>query len=496
MVRARPTAPPDLQCRVYPDDESRVSQAGTLLLIDPDEQGREMLAERLQMQGYKVTVAGEPAAGAVTALSSPPSAVVADLWMPSISGVQLCRLLKAEPATEHVPVVLRGPDDQRNRFWAERAGAAGYVVKGRMGDLARALSRAVAAAPKSDDFFFQMSGEGTEIRDRIAAYLDQALFESVIAAEVRALSMAGEFPRFFDLFTQFLCQVMSYRWVAITTDAPPRFALHTHPGQRARAEEEARTALDVAPGQAVVMVEDEDAHAGGMGPEPIVRPVRFVDTTLGQLALAPRSPLTGQDENLIAVIAREMGGPIRMATLVEESQRLATVDPLTTLLNRRAFLAALETELERSSRVGYPLSILVIDVDHFKQINDRFGHASGDAVLAAVGRLLGQQLRKVDLIARWGGEEFVAALSGTGDGNAAAVAERLRARLQELQVRAIDGSLIPVTASFGVASYSAREGIEAVVDRADRAMYAAKNAGRNQVKVAGPAAPLTTAASA
>ncbi len=99
------------------------------------------------MQGYAVTVAPGPAEGAHLALSSPPTAVVADLWMPGISGVQLCRLLRAEPATENVPVVLRGPDGQRNRFWAERAGAAAYVVKGHMGDLVRTLSRAVTSSP-------------------------------------------------------------------------------------------------------------------------------------------------------------------------------------------------------------------------------------------------------------------------------------------------------------------------------------------------------------
>src|SRR5882757_7466877 len=112
-----------------------------------------MLAERLRMQGYHVVAAAGPAEGAVTALSNPPSAVIADLWMPSISGVQLCRLLKAEPATENVPVVLRGPDGPRNRFWAKRAGASSYVVKGRMGDLVRALARAIETAQPSADFF-------------------------------------------------------------------------------------------------------------------------------------------------------------------------------------------------------------------------------------------------------------------------------------------------------------------------------------------------------
>ena len=108
-----------------------------------------MLAERLRMQGYAVTVAPTAAEGAHLALSAPPAVVIADLWMPSISGVQLCRLLRSEPATENVPIVLRGPDGQRNRFWAEQAGAAAYVVRGRMGDLVRALSRASAQARRT-----------------------------------------------------------------------------------------------------------------------------------------------------------------------------------------------------------------------------------------------------------------------------------------------------------------------------------------------------------
>jgi two-component system cell cycle response regulator len=468
-----------------------VNPSGRLILIDPDAAGREMLAERLRMQGYHVVAAAGPAEGAVTALSNPPSAVIADLWMPSISGVQLCRLLKAEPATENVPVVLRGPDDQRNRFWAERAGASHYVLKGRMGDLLRALSRAIGAAPPPDEFFIHLSDEGAEIRDRIAAYLDQALFESVIAAEVRALSMCGDFTRLFDLFTQFLCQVMSYRWVGIATDAPSRFALHAHPSRRARAEVEARAALSVPAECAVSAVEDQDALPLELGPDPVVHEISFGELKLGRVALATRAPLEGYDNTLVAVIARELGGPIRMATLVEEAQKLATVDSLTTLLNRRAFLALLDLELERARRLNYPTSLVLLDVDHFKQVNDRHGHAAGDAVLAAVGRLLGRQLRKVDMVARWGGEEFVAALTGTAELDALMVAERLRAKLEGLAVRAPDGTVIPVTASFGVAQWDRGEPADVVIDRADRAMYAAKKAGRNRVSplVAAPVAP-------
>src|SRR3954463_14344141 len=151
----------------------------SVIVIEPAEVNRERLAERLRMQGFQVITAPGPPEGAHLALSSPPTAVVADLWMPGISGVQLCRLLRAEPATENVPVVLRGPDGQRNRFWAERAGAAAYVVKGHMGDLVRTLSRAIAAAPGGDSFFTDLGQADIDIRDRIASYLDNALFESV-----------------------------------------------------------------------------------------------------------------------------------------------------------------------------------------------------------------------------------------------------------------------------------------------------------------------------
>ncbi len=121
-----------------------------------------------------------------------------------------------------MPIVLRGLTRRpRNRFWAERAGASAYVPKGRMGDLVRALSRAIATRPVDDGFFTQLNGGSLDIRDRIARHLDAALFESVVAAEVRALAISGSFDRLFDLFSQFLTQVLSYRWVAICNRRRP-----------------------------------------------------------------------------------------------------------------------------------------------------------------------------------------------------------------------------------------------------------------------------------
>ena len=205
----------------------------TIVLIDPSET-REILAERLRMQGYVVTVTASPAEGAGLALSDPPGAVIADLWMPSISGVQLTRLLRAEAATEKVPVILRGVEgDRHSRFWAERAGAAAYVGQGRMGDLVRSLSAVIAVNPAPEDSFMQLYDETEhDIRDRIAAHLDAALFESVLASEVRALSVCANFARLFDLLSQFVSRVTSYRWLAVYTHRPEWLGLHTHPSAR------------------------------------------------------------------------------------------------------------------------------------------------------------------------------------------------------------------------------------------------------------------------
>jgi two-component system cell cycle response regulator len=425
------------------------------------------------MQGYSVVISHDPADGACLALGDPPMAVVADLWMPSISGVQLCRLLKAEPATEHVPVILRGPDGPRNRFWAERAGASAYVVKGRMGDLVRALGTAIESSSGASSFFTELAPGENSVRERIAAHLDAALFESVLAAEVRALGTCGAFDRLFDLFSQFVSRVATYRWLAVSTTQPARLGLHTNPGQRQRAEAEARQALGIGSDALTIAVEDEDAFPDEEGPPPIIRPISLGGIAIGQLALATRHPEHTQDVDFAAVIARELAGPIRMATLVEESQRLATMDALTSLMNRRAFMNSLDVEMSRASRYAQPLSFLLLDIDHFKAINDSRGHQGGDVVLAAVGRLLSAQARKSDLVARWGGEEFVLALTTTDIAGGAVVGERVRRAVEELDILDADGSRIPVTAS-----------VEMLVDRADRAMYSAKMGGRNRLEVA------------
>jgi two-component system cell cycle response regulator len=457
-----------------------------IIVVDPCDATREVLARRLRAQGYVVDEAADPETGADMALSAPPSAVIADLWMPTISGVQLCRLLRSEAATADIGIILCGDaDEPRDRFWAERAGADAYARKHRTGELVRAVARVARPAGRSDSFFFQLGGGTVAIRDRIARHLDAALFDSVIASEVRALTSAGSFDRLFDLFVQFLAQVTPYRWVALSTGSPERFAIHQNPST-ANAEDEARAALEMsASSPAHLRIIDEDASAGPGSAAPVVCPILFGSAPIGKVALSPRaSTEVDAAKRLVSLVAQELGGALRIASLVEESQRLAATDALTGLMNRRAFSSALGLEIERSQRHHHPLSLLLLDIDHFKSINDRHGHGGGDRVLAAIGRLLGgQPVRRTDITGRWGGEEFVVAYFATKAEDAAIAAERLRTAIEELVVANDHGDRIPVTASLGLAQLRQSESAASLIERADLAMYESKAAGRNRLTI-------------
>jgi diguanylate cyclase (GGDEF)-like protein len=165
-----------------------------------------------------------------------------------------------------------------------------------------------------------------------------------------------------------------------------------------------------------------------------------------------------------------------------ETYELATTDSLTGVYNRRTFKELAEPQLSRSRRARMPVSLLVLDLDHFKRINDTYGHLAGDDVLKAFARLVSQCLRKEDLLARYGGEEFVVLLPGDSQTAAAAIAERIR---EEVSAGPFDanGHLVRVTVSIGIASEAGDTlpSLEAMLGRADEALYKAKRDGRNQV---------------
>ena len=202
--------------------------------------------------------------------------------------------------------------------------------------------------------------------------------------------------------------------------------------------------------------------------------------TINQLDDAVRS---GLDREAVEELLRFLKNCTENHFRVDENlfrtlEQLASTDLLTSAWNRRHFEQAVEGEIHRSNRYGHPVSLLMLDIDHFKRINDSFGHPVGDQVLREVANRIRAAIRLSDSLTRWGGEEFLVLMPNTGLASAIALAERIR---ESLAAQAFEG-IGHVTASLGVTECLPSESREAWLDRADRAMYRAKDQGRNRVE--------------
>ncbi len=182
--------------------------------------------------------------------------------------------------------------------------------------------------------------------------------------------------------------------------------------------------------------------------------------------------------------------------MMEKLQKLAVTDGLTALYNSRHFFSQLELEVDRSVRYQHPLSLLLIDIDHFKDFNDAFGHLEGDKVLVRFSQILRSCLRANDSAYRYGGEEFTVILPETGAEEARTVAQRIRMALEAEIFHPASGPTVTKTISIGVTEYSAAEPMSALIRRADEAMYLSKQRGRNRVSVLFAPAGQTTPSTA
>jgi diguanylate cyclase (GGDEF)-like protein len=212
---------------------------------------------------------------------------------------------------------------------------------------------------------------------------------------------------------------------------------------------------------------------------------------LGALEVTLGSPLGGDDVKILELLAAGAAVALQNAHLYQETQRLATTDPLTGLSNYRHFQELLSLEVQRARRMNYSIGLLMMDLDHFKLVNDRHGHPTGDQALRQVATLLRTRLRRTDIVGRVGGEEFAAILPGDGPDEVEIVAEKLRKAVEELPPIQSAGSTSAdktlVTLSVGGTSLGPDVlNPELLIGCADRALYEAKRNGRNQVRLCGP----------
>ena len=211
-------------------------------------------------------------------------------------------------------------------------------------------------------------------------------------------------------------------------------------------------------------------------------PLMFEENLLGILWIWGKS-MTKADLPIMSIFSKQIGNSLERARLYQEVQSLALTDPLTGLQNRRSLFELGRIEFSRAQRMKRPFCCMMLDLDHFKQINDNYGHPLGDQVLQEFAKRCQSSVREVDLIGRYGGEELVILLPETDSETAILVAERLRASVEETPMK-VSGQEFNVTVSIGVSRKDENTlELETLIARADQAMYIAKHKGRNRVAI-------------
>ncbi|WP_175452400.1 GGDEF domain-containing protein [Thiohalomonas denitrificans] len=211
----------------------------------------------------------------------------------------------------------------------------------------------------------------------------------------------------------------------------------------------------------------------------------LVDEDLGELVLSRSEPFSGEDsrrfDSFIHLLLHPLRNALRYSCAMENAHR----DPLTGLGNRRALDATLARDLQLARRRGSPLSVLMLDLDRFKMINDRYGHAVGDCLLRHFSRILSETVRSSDLCFRYGGEEFAVIMPDTDSNSANTLAERIRQAV--MLPHCCGGHPLQMTVSIGVTSLTDKDNERTLLGRADQALYQAKRLGRNRTHLANPA---------
>ena len=221
-----------------------------------------------------------------------------------------------------------------------------------------------------------------------------------------------------------------------------------------------------------------DVTTGDSGPDRVDYPLMLEERLLGHLGVLSAGALSASQKKTVEVLIAGLLQPLRNALTYREAVNASARDPLTGVNNRGRFREVMDREVELSRRHGAPLSLIMLDVDRFKSINDTHGHLVGDIALKSIASCTLSCIRDSDILFRYGGEEFCIALANTNLTGARKLAERIRRALEILVVRA-SGTRLHVTASFGVATLAKEDDVAHLVEKADHSLYRAKALGRN-----------------
>lgn len=478
-----------------PDSSSQLN----VLLVDDSPFQLLLVRRKLEEAGFKVSTAQNGAEALAMMVDPLPAVVVSDCQMPILDGYQLCRLLKDDLATRHVPVVLlTAQGGGLSRFWAQTCEADCFLTKS--GDFQRLIATVQDLAQRARPSLVQAGAtlapprEGQDVQARLAQVLERRLIETTLHAAIARLyrpeaetetMLAGVLDLLEGLVgdgallvgfagtrghrilgtrgahvPQALTERLAESVVALLGPAVPHDVTWRVPGS-------------------------PEASSSKVAWETRILPAALPgESPVGALAIAADPGTLAVHAHYLDLAANEMARLLSLEQKRVELLRLATEDALTGLHNRRHILSLLASDGRQSKRYDQPLTVGILDIDHFKLFNDRFGHQTGDAVLQLVAKTLRTSVRDVDHVGRIGGEEFLVVFPGTPLQGAMVIAERLRLATEMASAPELPAGE-RVTISLGLAQWQDGGGsMDALVAQADAALYRAKASGRNRVVAA------------
>ena len=453
---------------------------GKILIVDDVATNRIVFKVKLAAAGYTAVMASGGIEALKLARSERPDIILLDLFLQDMTGIDVLQALKASPLTARIPVVMVSSDaDTGHRIESLKHGAVDFMA--RPIDDQRLLARLRGILRSRDAMSPENDLQALGLAEPAAGFVTPGLVGLVMPRTEQALHLRRELQvRGEDRF-----QLVNPDQIHMPMEGkmPDVFLIHSDvsgPGSGLRIMSELMSRGDSRAAQFCIWLESpnptEAATAFDLGANDVVE----VGLDLDEVAL-----------RLNKLVARKRERD-RMRATVNNGLRLAMFDPLTGIHNRRYATIHLNAVAERARVEREEFAVMVLDIDRFKSVNDRYGHAAGDAVLVEVAARLSANLRGSDILARIGGEEFLAVLPGTELGMAQTVAERLCRAIEMEPVRLPDGRRISVTISIGMttggAGPSDPASVAELVDQADRALMHSKTHGRNQVTIVRSAA--------
>jgi diguanylate cyclase (GGDEF)-like protein len=493
-----------------------------ILVVDDEPENLHVLSHMLHLFGYRVRAVSEGAMALSVARATPPDLILLDISMPGMDGYQTCQQLKADERTRDIPVIfISALVDVQDKVKAFGVGGVDYIPKpfqieevlARLEthlSMRRLQIQLENANRQLEETNRNLAQKLRELSTAQEAEREQRRLAESLRDTIIDINSTLDYNEVLELVLKHLAQIVPHdaAYIALP-NGDGNIHVRRARGYKERGLEELLLSLHVPVDffplwsrvyqscePLAVTDTQEDAVWSNLPELSWVRssacaPILTKGEFVGFLNLDSARPgaFTEVELERLRTFADYAAVAIEKARLFEKTQNLAITDELTGLFNRRQVLKLAEIEYERVRRYHRPLSAVMIDIDHFKRINDTYGHPVGDQALIALANCCRANLRTVDILGRYGGEEFLILLPETQHDKALEAAERIRKQVEAMVLPAAKGPL-KLTISAGVATLDleAPVSLDELIKNADDALYGAKAAGRNRVQGATPSA--------